>query len=133
VHYLGSREVDYPVVLKVDGLAAGKGVLVAPDRAAAEQFARQVLEDKKHGSAGDRLVIEEFLEGQEASFFALSDGRRVVPMVACQDYKQLGEGDTGPNTGGMGTISPPAVMDQETFARALREIILPTVAGLDAE
>ena len=131
--YLKSSEVSYPVVLKVDGLAAGKGVLVAPDRSAAQRFASEVLDGKKHGSAGERLVIEEFLEGEEASFFALSDGKRVVPMVACQDYKQLGEGDTGPNTGGMGTISPPAVMDQAMFSRTLQEIILPTVAGMDSE
>jgi phosphoribosylamine--glycine ligase len=133
LRYLKSSDVSYPVVLKVDGLAAGKGVLVATEPREAEEFAVSVLEGKKHGNAGERLVIEEFLEGEEASFFALSDGTRVVPMVACQDYKQLGEGDTGPNTGGMGTISPPAVMDQRLFTRTLEEIILPTVAGLDAE
>jgi phosphoribosylamine--glycine ligase len=126
-------EVSYPVVLKVDGLAAGKGVMVAADRKAAQQFATDVLERRKHGNAGDRLVIEEFLEGVEASFFALSDGKRVVPLVACQDYKQLGDGDTGPNTGGMGTVSPPAIMDHDTFSRTLQEIILPTISGLDAE
>jgi phosphoribosylamine--glycine ligase len=131
--YLKSREVSYPVVLKVDGLAAGKGVLVAADHKEAAAFATDVLDGHKHGSAGDRLVIEEFLEGVEASFFALSDGKRVVPLVACQDYKQLGDGDTGPNTGGMGTVSPPAIMDQGTFSRTLQEIILPTVSGMDAE
>ena len=131
--YLKSRDVSYPVVLKVDGLAAGKGVLVAADRNAAGAFATDVLEGHTHGSAGDRLVIEEFLQGVEASFFALSDGERVVPLVACQDYKQLGDGDTGPNTGGMGTVSPPAIMDREMFARTLKEIILPTVSGMDAE
>lgn len=131
--YLQSSDVSYPVVLKVDGLAAGKGVLVAPDSKAAGAFATDVLEGHKHGHAGDRLIIEEFLQGVEASFFVLSDGKRVVPLVACQDYKQLGDGDTGPNTGGMGTVSPPAVMDQETFARTMQEIILPTISGLDAE
>ena len=131
--YLQSSDVSYPVVLKVDGLAAGKGVLVAPDSKAAGAFATDVMEGHKHGHAGDRLIIEEFLQGVEASFFVLSDGKRVVPLVACQDYKQLGDGDTGPNTGGMGTVSPPAVMDQETFARTMQEIILPTISGLDAE
>jgi phosphoribosylamine--glycine ligase len=131
--YLKSREVSYPVVLKVDGLAAGKGVLVAADRKAASAFATDVLEGRRHGTAGDRLIIEEYLQGVEASFFALSDGKRVVPLVACQDYKQLGDADTGPNTGGMGTVSPPAVMDHEMFARTLQEIILPTVSGMDAE
>ncbi len=133
VRYLKSREITYPIVLKVDGLAAGKGVLVAPDRKAAIQFATDVLENQAHGKAGERLVIEEFLEGTEASFFALSDGSRVVPLVPCQDYKQLGDGDTGPNTGGMGTISPPAIMDQEMFSRSLNEIILPTISGMEAE
>ncbi len=131
--YLKSRDVSYPVVLKVDGLAAGKGVLVAADRKAASAFATDVLEDHTHGRAGDRLIIEEYLQGVEASFFALSDGVRVVPLVASQDYKQLGDGDTGPNTGGMGTVSPPAILDHEMFSRTLKEIILPTVSGLDAE
>jgi phosphoribosylamine--glycine ligase len=131
--YLRSREVSYPVVLKVDGLAAGKGVLVAGDRDEADEFARQALERGAYGTAGQRLIVEEHLRGRETSFFALCDGRRVVPLASCQDYKRLEDGDRGPNTGGMGSLSPSPAMDQASFARAVREIILPAVAGLDEE
>jgi phosphoribosylamine--glycine ligase len=131
--YLGSKEVSYPVVLKVDGLAAGKGVVIAGDRAEAEEFARGVLEDRAYGNAGDRLIVEECLQGREASFFALSDGKRVVPLVSCQDYKRLGDGDSGPNTGGMGSLSPSPALDTDLFARILKEIVIPTVSGLDEE
>ena len=127
------QSIPYPTVLKVDGLAAGKGVIIADDQAAAEAFARQALEDRTFGNAGDRLVIEECLEGREASFFALSDGKRVVPLVTCQDYKRLGDGDEGPNTGGMGSCSPNPGVDPESFTRILNEVVLPTISGMDQE
>jgi len=131
--HLGSAAVSYPVVLKVDGLAAGKGVTVAPDRDAAEEFARGALAERRYGNAGDRVLIEECLVGPEASFFALSDGARVVPMVTCQDYKRVGDGDAGPNTGGMGSLSPTPSVDSDLFARVLREVLLPTISGLAEE
>jgi phosphoribosylamine---glycine ligase len=130
---LRSPEGSTPVVLKVDGLAAGKGVLIAHSVEEAERFAHAVLVEKMHGSAGDRLVIEAYLEGVEASFFALSDGRNAIPMGACQDYKQLAEGDSGPNTGGMGAISPPGFVNDELASRVMRTIIEPTLAGLKEE
>jgi len=130
---LTGRETRYPLVLKVDGLAAGKGVVIARNRDEAEAFAREVLEARVYGNAGDRLLIEEDLEGREASFFALCDGRRIVPLVGCQDYKRLGDGDAGPNTGGMGALSPTPRLDPEMFQRVVREVILPTVSGLAAE
>src|SRR4030095_10056758 len=111
-----------PVVIKADGLAAGKGVTVALTRAEAEQAVRD---------AGDGpLVIEEFLEGEEASLFALVDGRRVIALATAQDHKRVGEGDTGPNTGGMGAYSPAPVLTAELEARAMAEIIRPTVEAM---
>ncbi len=114
-----------PVVVKADGLAAGKGVVVATDAEMARQAAREALVDGP-------VVIEEFLEGEEASLFALSDGRTVVPFGSAQDHKRVGEGDTGPNTGGMGAYSPAPVLTPELEARAMAEIVAPTVATLAA-
>jgi phosphoribosylamine--glycine ligase len=111
-----------PVVIKADGLAAGKGVTVAATRAEAEEAIE---------AAGDGpLVIEEFLEGEEASLFALVDGETAVPLASAQDHKRVGEGDTGPNTGGMGAYSPAAVMTPELIDRTMRDIIEPTVAAM---
>ena len=115
-----------PYVLKADGLAAGKGVVIA----ATEEEAVNALSDMfggKFGEAGAEVVIEEFLEGEEASFFAISDGQHVVPFGTAQDHKRVGDGDTGPNTGGMGAYSPAAVLTPEVQAQAMAEIILPTV------
>ena len=114
---------DLPVVVKADGLAAGKGVVIAATRAEAEAAIR---------AAGAPLVVEEFLAGEEASLFALSDGTNVVPFGSAQDHKRVGDGDTGPNTGGMGAYSPARVLTPELEARAMDEIVRPTVAALAA-
>src|SRR5207249_9516351 len=104
--FLRKRKGGFPIVFKADGLAGGKGVLVARDKKEAEEAIETLQVERRFGVAGDRVVLEEFLEGHEASFFALSDGERVLPLVTCQDYKRLGDGDEGPNPGGMGGYSP---------------------------
>ncbi len=130
---LKKRKGGFPVVLKADGLAGGKGVLVARDKKEAEEAIETLQVERRFGVAGDRVVLEEFLEGHEASFFALSDGERILPLVTCQDYKRLGDGDDGPNTGGMGGYSPSVHIDADTFREILDEILLPTIAGLAKE
>ena len=120
-----------PLVVKADGLAAGKGVVVCATREEAEA-ALDSMFDGSFGTAGSAIVIEEFLEGEEASFFALSDGTTVVPFGSAQDHKRVGDGDTGPNTGGMGAYSPAAVLTPELEARAMDEIVRPTVEALAA-
>jgi phosphoribosylamine---glycine ligase len=130
---LKKRKKDYPVVLKADGLAAGKGVVVAKNKKEADEAVETMLVERRFGSAGDRVVIEDCLEGVEASFFALSDGQRVLPLVTCQDYKRLADGDQGPNTGGMGGYSPSVHVDAGTFHAVMDTILVPTVAGLAAE
>jgi len=127
---LKKRKDDYPMVFKADGLAGGKGVVVARDKKEAEAAIEMIQVERRFGVAGDRLIIEEFLEGTEASFFALSDGERVLPLVTCQDYKRLGDGDSGPNTGGMGGYSPSIHIDADTFRTIRDDILVPTVAGL---
>ncbi|MEL6291088.1 MAG: phosphoribosylamine--glycine ligase [Pseudomonadota bacterium] len=118
-----------PVVVKADGLAAGKGVIIAETRAAAEGAIAACF-DGAFGAAGAEVVIEEFLVGEEASVFVLSDGSTVLPLATAQDHKRVGDGDTGPNTGGMGAYSPAPVMTPELIDRTLREIIEPTVAAM---
>ena len=118
-----------PVVIKADGLAAGKGVVIAQSRSEAEA-ALDALFAGNFGQAGAEVVIEEFLEGEEASFFALTDGVAVVPFGTAQDHKRVGDGDTGPNTGGMGAYSPASVLTPEIEARVMAEIVRPTVAAL---
>jgi phosphoribosylamine--glycine ligase len=118
-----------PIVVKADGLAAGKGVVVAATR----QEAHAAIDAMFATGAGARVVVEEFLEGEEASFIVLCDGRRVVPLATSQDHKRLRDGDTGPNTGGMGAYSPAAVVTPNVHARVMHEIILPTVAGMAAD
>jgi phosphoribosylamine--glycine ligase len=131
--FLRSREAAYPLVVKADGLAAGKGVVIAPDAAAAIAAADEMLSGRAFGAAGRRIVVEEMLEGREASFFVLSDGSTSVALAPCQDYKRVGDGDRGPNTGGMGTYSPSAWID-ETTRRAIGErVVVPTIDGLAAE
>ena len=120
-----------PIVVKADGLAAGKGVVIAMSRAEAEQAVKAML-GGGFGEAGAEVVIEEFLPGEEVSFFALCDGARAAPFGSAQDHKRVGEGDTGPNTGGMGAYSPVALMDEAMTRRVMREIIEPTVAGMAA-
>ncbi len=129
--YLRARGA--PIVVKADGLAAGKGVIVAASLAEAEAAVDAALGDGAFGAAGSELVIEAFLEGEEASFFALVDGETALPLVSAQDHKQVGEGDTGPNTGGMGAYSPAPVMTPEMEARVFDEIIRPTVQAMREE
>jgi len=120
-----------PIVVKADGLAAGKGVVIAGTRAEAES-AVDACFSGAFGDAGSEVVIEEFLDGEEASFFALSDGRNVIPLAAAQDHKRVGDGDTGPNTGGMGAYSPAPVMTPAMVERTMAEIVRPTIAGMAA-
>jgi phosphoribosylamine--glycine ligase len=119
----------YPVVVKVDGLAAGKGVMIADSYEEAEDAVRDVF-DGAFGAAGERLILEEYLRGKEASVFALTDGRNILPFVPAQDYKRLEDGGEGPNTGGMGAYSPTMWMDSATYMTILEEIINPTVHQL---
>lgn len=127
------RQQGAPIVIKADGLAAGKGVIVADTLAQAEEAVTDMLAGNAFGEAGCRVVIEEFLPGEEASFIVLVDGSHVVPMATSQDHKRIGEGDTGPNTGGMGAYSPAPVVDTEVYQRIMERVILPTVAGMAAE
>jgi phosphoribosylamine---glycine ligase len=126
-----------PIVVKADGLAAGKGVVVAMTAAEAHEAIDFMLVDNKlgvtHNAGGARVVIEEFLQGEEASFIVLCDGRNVTPMATSQDHKRLLDGDEGPNTGGMGAYSPAPVVTPEVHARAMREIILPTIKGMEKD
>ncbi|MEW4449404.1 phosphoribosylamine--glycine ligase [Qipengyuania sp. JC766] len=123
---------DAPFVLKADGLAAGKGVVIVATREEAQEAVRDMF-DGRFGSAGAEVVVEEFLEGEEASFFALTDGKTIVPFGTAQDHKRVGEGDTGPNTGGMGAYSPAPVLDEKLRGRAMAEIVEPTVATMASE
>ncbi len=119
-----------PIVIKADGLAAGKGVVVATSLAEAHAAIDAMLLDNRMGAAGARVVIEEFLEGEEASFIVLVDGRNVLALASSQDHKRLLDGDQGPNTGGMGAYSPAPVVTPEIHAKVMREIIMPTVTGM---
>ena len=122
-----------PIVVKADGLAAGKGVIVATTLEEAEAAVRDMLGGNAFGSAGARVVIEEFLEGEEASFICMVDGANALPMATSQDHKRVGDRDTGPNTGGMGAYSPAPVVTAEVHARILREVVEPTVRGMAAD
>ena len=122
-----------PIVVKADGLAAGKGVIVAMTLEEAEAAVRDMLSGNAFGDAGARVVIEEFLEGEEASFISMVDGATALPMATSQDHKRVGDGDTGPNTGGMGAYSPAPVVTPEVHARVMREVVEPTVAGMAAD
>ncbi len=127
------REKGAPIVVKADGLAAGKGVIVAMTLAEAEDAVRDMLSGNAFGEAGARVVIEEFLEGEEASFISMVDGRTALPMATSQDHKRVGDGDTGPNTGGMGAYSPAPVVTDAVHARVMAEVVNPTVAGMIAD
>ena len=127
------RERGVPLVIKADGLAAGKGVIVAETPDAADRAIEDMLSGGAFGAAGREIVIEEFLEGEEASFIVLAAGERYVPLATSQDHKRAGDGDTGPNTGGMGAYSPAPVITSELAGRIEREIIAPTLAGLAAD
>ena len=122
-----------PIVIKADGLAAGKGVVVAQTLEEAHAAVDMMLSDNKLGDAGARVVIEEFLAGEEASFIVMVDGKHVLPLASSQDHKRLLDGDQGPNTGGMGAYSPAPIVTPQLHARVMREIILPTVHGMEKE
>jgi phosphoribosylamine--glycine ligase len=123
------EDFDLPVVIKADGLAAGKGVIIATTPEEADEALARMF-GGGFGAAGGCVVIEEFLEGEEASFFAITDGETIVPFGSAQDHKRVGEGDTGPNTGGMGAYSPASVLTPEMEARVMDEIVRPTVAAM---
>lgn len=127
------REKGAPIVIKADGLAAGKGVIVAMTLQEAEDAIQDMLAGNAFGEAGSRVVVEEFLDGEEASFIVMVDGSSVLPMATSQDHKRVGDKDTGPNTGGMGAYSPAPVVTPEIHQRVLDEVIYPTVRGMDAE
>jgi phosphoribosylamine--glycine ligase len=123
----------FPVVVKADGLAAGKGVFLPADRAEFEQALAAIFAERRFGEAGDRVVIEEYLPGEEVSFMGLSDGERVLPLATAKDYKRIGDGDSGPNTGGMGCHSPSGALSAEQAAEVVERVLQPTVAGMAAE
>jgi phosphoribosylamine--glycine ligase len=128
-----SSEFGFPVVLKADGLAAGKGVVVAADRAEAERAVTAAMGDRRFGDAGSRLVIEQCLSGPEVSFFVMSDGVRALPIGAAQDHKRILDDDRGPNTGGMGAFAPSALVDARLHTRVMKQIVEPVIAGMAAE
>lgn len=127
------KDQGAPIVVKADGLAAGKGVVVATTLEEAYEAVDSMLVNNVFGSAGCRVIIEEFLEGEEASFFVLVDGENAVPLESAQDHKRVGDGDTGPNTGGMGAYSPAPVLTKELQSVVMKSVILPTVKGMAAE
>ncbi len=127
------KEKGAPIVVKADGLAAGKGVIVAETLQQAEDAVKDMLSGNAFGEAGCRVVIEEFLDGEEASFIVIADGEHVLPMATSQDHKRAGEGDTGPNTGGMGAYSPAPVVTADIHDRIMNEVIMPTIAGMKSE
>ncbi|WON77237.1 phosphoribosylamine--glycine ligase [Serratia sp. UGAL515B_01] len=127
------RSKGAPIVIKADGLAAGKGVIVAMTLQEAEDAIQDMLAGNAFGQAGHRIVIEEFLEGEEASFIVMVDGENVIPMATSQDHKRVGDGDHGPNTGGMGAYSPAPVVTDEIHQRVMEQVIWPTVRGMAAE
>ncbi len=128
-----SGEFGPPVVVKADGLAAGKGVVVATDRETAEAAITAAMQDRRFGAAGDAIVIEECLTGPEVSFFVVCDGQRAVPIGTAQDHKRIFDDDRGPNTGGMGAFAPSPLVDAALEARILREIVEPVIAGMAAD
>ena len=130
---IGSGDFGYPIVLKADGLAAGKGVVIAEDRAMADETIRAAMVDRRFGAAGERLVVEEFLVGEEASYFVLADGTACVPLSSAQDHKRIFDEDRGPNTGGMGAFSPSPRMTPAVERRVLDEIVRPVLDGMARE
>ena len=127
------QRFGFPVVLKADGLAGGKGVLIAESDDDADRALRLFFQERVFGAAGDRIIVEEFLRGQEASFMALFDGEVCVPLPTARDYKKVYEGDRGPNTGGMGAHSPAGVLNSDSASQVLKDILWPTLRGLQAE
>ncbi|MGH9362956.1 MAG: phosphoribosylamine--glycine ligase [Thermoanaerobaculia bacterium] len=127
------REFGLPLVLKADGLAAGKGVFVCAFEPELEEALAALFEERRFGAAGERVVVERYLEGEELSFLALSDGERLLPLATAKDYKRIGDGDTGPNTGGMGCHSPSGLVSAEAAAEVVEKVLQPAVAGMAEE
>ncbi|MEE8496196.1 MAG: phosphoribosylamine--glycine ligase [Xanthomonadales bacterium] len=127
------REHGAPIVVKADGLAAGKGVIVAQTTAEAEAAVQNMLAGNAFGDAGHRVIIEQYLEGEEASFIVMADGRNILPLATSQDHKAVGDGDIGANTGGMGAYSPAPVVDENMHQRVMAEVIKPTIEGMAAD
>jgi phosphoribosylamine---glycine ligase len=133
LHWIHGDEFGFPVVLKADGLAAGKGVVIAADRVEAEAAVTAVMTEHRFGAAGNRLVIEEHLVGPEVSFFVVSDGVRAIPIGTAQDHKRIFDDDQGPNTGGMGAFAPSPLIDDRLHHRVMAEIVEPVIAGMASE
>ena len=131
IDYVKSKKM--PIVIKADGLAAGKGVVIASSQDEAIKTIKEMLSGNKFGDAGHRIVIEEFLEGEEVSYIVISDGKNVLPLATSQDHKARDDGDTGPNTGGMGAYSPAPIANSAIQQRILEEVILPTIKGMESE
>jgi phosphoribosylamine--glycine ligase len=130
---LASGEFEFPVVIKADGLAAGKGVVIADDRAVAESTIHDVMVDRRFGASGERVVLEEFLVGSEASYFVLADGTAFMPMTSAQDHKRIFDDDRGPNTGGMGAFAPSPLITSEIERRVIDEVVRPVLEGMESE
>ncbi|HXT49979.1 MAG TPA: phosphoribosylamine--glycine ligase [Thermoanaerobaculia bacterium] len=128
-----AKKLGLPVVLKADGLAAGKGVLIPRDETELAAALDTFFAERRFGSSGDRVVVERCLVGEEITFMVLSDGTRVLPLAACRDYKRIGDGDTGPNTGGMGAHSPAGALERDVAAEILERVVRPAIDGLAAE
>jgi phosphoribosylamine--glycine ligase len=126
-------EFGYPIVIKADGLAAGKGVVIAEDRAAADAAIRVAMVDRRFGAAGERIVLEEFLAGQEASYFVLADGLAFMPLSSAQDHKRIFDDDGGPNTGGMGAFAPSPLVTEDVERRVIDKIVRPVLDGMQRE
>ncbi|MEA2571939.1 MAG: phosphoribosylamine---glycine ligase [Acidobacteriota bacterium] len=127
------KSMKYPAVIKVDGLAAGKGVVIVESSKEADEYLRLVFEEKRFGNAANRILVEEYLTGEEVSFMVLTDGKKLVPLAPAKDYKKAFDGETGPNTGGMGAHSPAVVLSGQTAADIVRNIVVPTIEGMAAE
>ena len=127
------EDAPIPTVVKADGLALGKGVIIAQSREEAKAAVVSMMQDKQFGKSGERIVIEEFLEGPEVSVLSFTDGKTIVPMISSMDHKRIGDGDTGLNTGGMGTIAPNPYYTEDVAKRCMEEIFLPTIAAMNAE
>jgi len=127
------KHTKYPAVIKVDGLAGGKGVVIVQSKAEADEYLSLVFEEKKFGNAATRILVEEYVTGEEVSFMVITDGKRFVPLAPAKDYKKAFDGDEGPNTGGMGSHSPAVVLTSETAAEVMRSIMIPTIQGMAEE
>jgi phosphoribosylamine--glycine ligase len=130
---VASGEFGYPLVLKADGLAAGKGVVIAEDRASADAAVRAAMIERRFGTAGEQVVLEEFLVGEEVSYFVLADGVACMPLSSAQDHKRIFDGDRGPNTGGMGAFAPSVLLSPEVETRVMDEIAVPVLQGMERE